>query len=263
MFKDVSRREFLTLAGTAAVTPAWLETRSSAPRQAATVHDVMARVQQSCPAARRRNTCGWAEGRPGRSRVTGIATAPIAQRRRHPPRRRRRLQSHRQLRADVLRARRRLVAGQSGERSDVCGQTRADRRPDVAVWRLRDQWLAQRPAAFINGLVEKLALEDGTSQPDARSRGPARRRRSAISSRTCRRRLGARAMRVVGAPDLARAAGSSSRPGPSAPAMTFRTWPPRTSSSPANRANGKALSTCRTRSPPARTKAMVLVGRLL
>ena len=72
---------------------------------------------------------------------------------------------------------------------------------DVAIWRLRDQWIAQRPAAFINAFAEDLQWQK-YQQPDAPLRVmlPAMALRDLVAQ--VQQRLGARAMRVVGRPDL-------------------------------------------------------------
>ena len=179
----------------------------------------MARVQQALGGAAPANAVdGLKAGRPD-LRVTGIATAPIAS-------------------VDVIRRAR--AAGCNlivtceptfYARADVPSPANRTNDPtfaakralieqsDVAIWRLRDHWLAQRPAAFINAFAEELQWQK-YQQTDAPLRVtlPAMALRDLVAH--VQARLGARAMRVVGRPDL-RVSRVVLSPGPSAPAVTF------------------------------------------
>jgi putative NIF3 family GTP cyclohydrolase 1 type 2 len=219
MLKDVSRREFLALAGAAAASPAWLDAGAAALRQGATVQDVMARVLERLPGVTTPNPVdGLKAGRPDLV-VKGIATTAIA--------------SADAIRRAVDRGRNLVITLEPTFYARADAASPANRATDavfaakraliadsdVAVWRLRDRWLARRPDPLIEGLVEKLDWKPYQS--------PAAPDRVVLPETTLRevaahveRRLGARSLRVVGAQDL-RVSRIVLSPGPSAPAITF------------------------------------------
>jgi hypothetical protein len=93
-------------------------------------------------------------------------------------------------------------------------------RSNVAIWRLHDQWMAQRPASLTTAFSEALQwqrYQTAATTPE----------RVVVPSMTLRdlvahvqKQLGAKGLRVIGRPDLPVTRVVLS-PGPSAPAVTF------------------------------------------
>jgi len=185
-----------------------------------TVQDVMSRVQQALGGTPAPNTADGLKAGRADLRVTGIATAAMAT-------------------VDVIR--RASAAGcnlivtfeptffaradQPSPANRATDPTFTGKRDlieksDVAIWRLHDQWMAQRPASLTTAFAEALQwqrYQTAATTPE----------RVVVPSTTLRdlvahvqKQLGAKGLRVIGRADLPVTRVVLS-PGPSAPAVTF------------------------------------------
>jgi putative NIF3 family GTP cyclohydrolase 1 type 2 len=199
----VTRRAFIALGSAGLVAPAWFRQGAAAP----TVRDVIARVDGSlgsaAPSLPAATTVDGLKAGRAEARVTGIVTTAMAT-------------------SDVIRraaaagrnlvisyeptfyARADLPSPDRRETDAVCAAKRAllDAR-GVIVWRLHDRWLARRPDPMVQGFADTLF-----TGADARDAAMPHRitlhAPTTLSDLAARMRgaLDARALRVIGAPDL-------------------------------------------------------------
>jgi hypothetical protein len=255
----ISRRRFIAIAGTAAFAPS-LAASSRADQAALTVQDVMSRVLQALGGTAPANTIDGLKAGRADLVVTGIATAPIAS-------------------VEIIR--RAKAAGcnlivtceptfysradQASPANRAADPTFAAKRAliaetDVTIWRLRDQWLAQQPAALVVGFAEDLQWQR-FQQPDrARVVLPPTSLRELVDH--VGRRLDARGLRVVGRPDL-RVSRIVLSPGPSPAAVTFTNLASTDVILAGDPREWEGVEYVQDAITAGQPKAMVLVGRLL
>jgi putative NIF3 family GTP cyclohydrolase 1 type 2 len=216
---DFTRRRFLTLAGASAAAVRF-PFSAHAVQAPVTVQDVMTRVQLALGGTPAPNTIDGLKAGRADLRVTGIATAAMAT-------------------VDVIR--RASAAGcnlvitfeptffaradQASPPNRAADATFAAKRDlieksDVAVWRLHDQWIAQRPSSFITAFAEALQWQRYQTSQAAPERVvlPSMTLRDLVAH--VQKQLGAKGLRVIGRPELPVTRVVLS-PGPSAPAVTF------------------------------------------
>jgi hypothetical protein len=218
-----SRRRFLALAGATAVGHRSLDAAGAAPfsrgQNELTVQDVVTLVQKSVGGAPAATTVDGLKAGRLDQRVTGITTTAMA--------------TSEVIRLASARKHNLVIsfeptffarADQASPANRASDAVFADKRGllderGVAVWRLRDQWLARRPDPLVQGLAEALGWQQYQASAE-----PHRVVLPALSLRDLathvRTRLGARALRIVGDPGM-RVTRVVLSPGASAPATTF------------------------------------------
>lgn len=214
----LTRRRFLAGAGAVTATVPALLAKAHAGQTPPTVGEIMSRLQAALPSAAASSVDGLTAGNES-LRVTGVATTAMAT-------------------VDVIR--RAAAAGLNlvitseptfFSRTDqpapanragdpvFAGKRELLAAQEVAVWRLRDAWRARSPDPMVSGLAAALGW---TATPAAAAAGhvelPSMPLRALVAH--IRQSLGARALRVVGSPDLAVRRVLLS-PGASAPTVTF------------------------------------------
>ena len=250
----------MAIAGATALVPPFSGT-GRADQAGLTVQDVMSRVLKALGGTSPTNTIdGLKAGRPDLV-VAGIATAPIAS-------------------VDVIRRAKAagcnlIVTCEPTFYSRADQPSPADREndptfaakraliaeSDVAIWRLRDQWLGQQPSALVDGFARDLQWER-YQQPETRARVvlPATTLRDLVEH--VRRQLDARALRVVGRPDL-RVSRIALSPGPSPAAVTFTNLASNDVILAGDPREWEGVEYVQDAITAGQPKAMVLVGRLL
>ena len=249
----------MAIAGTAAFSPS-LATSSRADQAALTVQDVMSGVLQALGGTAPANTIDGLKAGRADLVVTGIATAPIAS-------------------VEIIR--RAKAAGcnlivtceptfysradQASPANRAADPTFAAKRAliaetDVAIWRLRDQWLAQQPAALVDGFADDLQWQRFQQAERARVVLPPTSLRELVDHVS--RRLDARGLRVVGRPDL-RVSRILLSPGPSPAAVTLANLAANDLILAGDPREWEGVEYVQDAITAGQPKAMVLVGRLL